>query len=92
MQNWIGVGIWIVMGVVIGLTMKVFIKRPEETPGHTTVLMVLGAFASVIGGMLGVGIFDLYRPLAISWGGMGGAAVFAALMTWVYRWGIRGFV
>ena len=75
MQNWIGVGIWIVMGVVIGLVMKVLVKRPEETPGHTPVLMVLGAFAAVIGGMLGVGIFDLYTGLAISWGGMGGAAV-----------------
>ena len=34
MQNWIGIAIWIVMGAVIGLAMKAFIKRPEETPGH----------------------------------------------------------
>jgi hypothetical protein len=92
MQNWVGIGIWIVMGAAIGLSMKVFIRRPEETPGHTPVLAVLGAFAAVIGGMLGVGIFHLYEPLAISAGGMGSAFVFAALMTFVYRWGVRGLV
>lgn len=92
MQNWIGIGIWIVMGAVVGLSMKMFIKRPEETPGHTTLLAVLGAFAAVIGGMLGVGIFHLYEPLAISPGGMGAAFAFAALMTFVYRWGVRGLI
>ena len=54
MQNWIGIGIWIIMGAVIGLVMKALIRRPEETSGHTPVLVVLGGFASVIGGMLGV--------------------------------------
>lgn len=92
MQNWIGIGIWIVMGAVIGLAMKVLIRRPEETPGHTPILMVLGSFAAVIGGMLGVGIFHLYEPLAISPGGMGAAATFSALMTFIYRWGIRGMI
>ncbi len=92
MQNWIGIAIWIVMGAAIGLTMKAFVKRPEETPGHTPVLVVLGAFAAVIGGMLGVGTFHLYEPLAISPGGMAGAAIFSAMMTFVYRWGIRGLI
>jgi len=92
MQNWIGIGIWIVMGAVIGLVMKALISRPEETPGHTPVLLVLGAFAAVIGGMLGVGTFHLYEPLAISPGGMAGAAVFAAMMTFVYRWGLRTLI
>jgi hypothetical protein len=54
--------------------------------------MALGAFAAVIGGMLGVGIFHLYEPLAISPGGMGGGAVFASMMTFLYRWGIRGLI
>ncbi|MDE0731005.1 MAG: hypothetical protein OSB36_08740, partial [Longimicrobiales bacterium] len=92
MQNWIGIGIWIVLGATIGLVMKVLIKRPNETPGHTIVLMVLGSFAAVIGGMLGVGIFHLYEPLAISRGGMAGGATFSAMMTFVYRWGIRGLI
>ena len=52
MQNWIGIGIWIVLGATIGLVMKVLIKRPDETPGHTIILMVLGSFAAVIGGCL----------------------------------------
>ncbi len=90
MQNWIGIAIWIVMGATIGLTMKALIKRPEETPGNAAVIAVLGSFAAVIGGMLGVGIFHLYEPLALSAGGMGGGAVFATMMTFVYRWGIRG--
>jgi hypothetical protein len=55
-------------------------------------LAVLGSFAAVIGGMLGVGLFHLYEPLAISPGGMAVAAGFAALMTWIYRWGIRGLI
>ena len=92
MQNWIGIGIWIVMGAAVGLAMKAAIKRPEETPGHTPVLLALGAFAAVIGGMLGVGIFHLYEPLALSFGGMGSAFAFALLCTFLYRWGIRGMV
>ena len=92
MQNWIGIGIWIVMGGGVGLLMKVLVKRPEETPGHTLVLVAVGAFAAVIGGMLGVGFFEFWEPLALSAGGMGAAFVFAALMTFIYRWGIRGLV
>lgn len=90
MENWIGVGIWIIMGGVIGLAMKALVKLPEETPGHTTVLFVLGSFAAAIGGMLGVGIFEFYDPRSLSLGGMGSAFAFAALMTWTYRWGIKG--
>ncbi|MEX0837795.1 MAG: hypothetical protein WD101_05635 [Gemmatimonadota bacterium] len=92
MQNWIGIAIWIVMGMVVGLVMKALIQRPEETPGHTRMIMVLGAFAAVIGGMLGVGIVHLYDPLAISIGGMAGAAIFSVMMTFVYRWGLRTLI
>ncbi len=92
MENWIGIGIWIVMGGVIGLLMKVVVKLPDETPGHTPVLAALGAFGAVIGGMLGVGIFHFFDPVALSIGGMAGAAVFAAFIAWVYRWGVRGLI
>jgi hypothetical protein len=92
MQNWIGIGIWIVMGAVIGLAMRAFVSRPEEQKGHAALIAVLGAFAAVIGGMLGVGSFHLYEPLAISVGGMAGAAIFAVLMTFVYRWGLRTLI
>jgi hypothetical protein len=92
MENWIGIGIWIVMGAVIALIVKVLVKRPEETPGHTLVLVIIGAFGAVIGGMLGVGIFHFWEPLALSVGGMASAAVFSAFMAWVYRWGIRGLL
>ena len=92
MENWIGVGVWIVMGVVIALVMRMVIKRPEETPGHVPVLVVLGAFGAVIGGMLGVGIFEFDEPLALSVGGMAGAATFAVFMSFIYRWGIRGLI
>ncbi len=91
MQYWFGCGIWFVMGLVLGFAMKVIIKR-DETPGHTPILLVLSVLAAVIGGMLGVGIFDFYRHQAISWGGMGGALVFSTAMAWVYRWGVRGLV
>ena len=92
MQNWIGIAIWIIMGAAIGLLMKAIIKRPEATPGHTAIIAILGSFAAVIGGMLGVCIVHLYEPLAMSVGGMAGGAIFATMMTFVYRWGIRGLI
>ena len=92
MENWIGIGIWIVMGAVIALVVRVLVKRPEETPGHLPVLVTLGAFGAVIGGMLGVGIFQFDDPLAISTGGMAGAAVLSVLISVIYRWGIRGLI
>lgn len=92
MENWIGVGIWIVVGVLVGLIMKILVQRPEEQPGHTLVLAVLGAFAAVVGGMLGVGIFHFEEPVALSAGGMAGAVALSALMTWLYRWGVRTLV
>jgi hypothetical protein len=92
MENWIGIGVWIVMGAFIALVMRALVKRPEETPGHVPVLLAIGAFGAVIGGMLGVGIFEFEEPLALSAGGMAGAASFAVLMSFIYRWGIRGLI
>ena len=92
MENWIGIGVWIVMGGLIALVMRTLVKRPEETPGHVPVLVVIGAFGAVIGGMLGVGIFEFDEPLALSAGGMAGAATFAVVMSFIYRWGIRGLI
>jgi hypothetical protein len=92
MENWIGIGVWIVMGAFIALVMRTLIKRPEETPGHVPVLLVIGAFGAVIGGMLGVGLFEFDDPLALSAGGMAGAATFAVVMSFIYRWGIRGLI
>lgn len=92
MENWIGIGIWIVMGAVIGLMMKALVKQPQETPGHSAILAVLGAFGAVIGGMLGVGIFEFDDPLALSMGGMISAAVFAAFIGFTYRWGVKGLL
>ena len=92
MQNWIGIAVWIVLGAVIGLAMKMVVKLPDETPGHATLLAVLGAFGAVVGGMLGVGIFHLWDPVALSAGGMGGAVFLAAFMTWVYRRATRGLI
>jgi len=92
MENWIGVGIWIVVGALVGLTMKVLVQRPEEQPGHTFLLAIFGAFGAVIGGMLGVGIFHFEDPVALSVGGMAGAILLSALLTWLYRWGVRTLV
>ena len=91
-NNWTGIGVWIVMGAAIAFVMRIAIKRPEETPGHVPVLLVLGAFGAVIGGMLGVGIFEFDDPVAWSTGGMAGAATLAVVMSFIYRWGIRGLI
>lgn len=90
MENWIGIGVWIVMGGFAGLAVKALVKRPEATSGHTLILVVLGAFAAVVGGMLGVGIFSFYDPTPFSAGGMVGAALLALLFTFIYRWGVKG--
>ena len=92
MENWIGIGIWIVMGGLIGLVMRAVVKQPDTTPGHTSLMVILGAFAAVVGGMLGVGIFAYQDPRALSLGGMAGAIVLAALFTWIYRWGVKGLI
>ena len=92
MENWIGIGIWIVMGGLIGLVMQTIVKQPDTTPGHTSLIVILGAFGAVIGGMLGVGIFAYQDPRALSLGGMAGAVVLAALCTWIYRWGVKGLI
>ncbi|MFP3948801.1 MAG: hypothetical protein ACOC8K_02835 [Gemmatimonadota bacterium] len=92
MTNWIGVAIWLLLGAVIGLSMKIFVKLEEETSGHTTLLIVLGALAAVIGGMLGVGIFQFWDPTALSIGGMGGAVFLAAFFSFLYRWGVKAMV
>ena len=91
-NNWTAIGVWIVMGATIAFVMRIAIKRPEETPGHVPVLLLLGAFGAVIGGMLGVGIFEFDDPVAWSTGGMAGAATFAVVMSFIYRWGIRGLI
>jgi hypothetical protein len=92
MENWIGIGIWIVMGGLIGLFMKTLVRRPGATPGHTRLLVILGAFAAVVGGMLGVGIFAFDDPRSLSTGGMVGAAFLATLFTFIYRWGVKGLI
>ena len=92
MQNWIGIGNWIVLGVLISLGMKAVISRPEESEGHTWVLAALGAFAAVIGGMLGVGILEFFDPRSLSVGGMSGAVLFAVFFSWLYRWGTRALI
>ena len=91
-NNFVGIGIWIIMGAVISFMMRILIKRPEETPGHVPVLVAIGVFGAVIGGMLGVGIFEFDDPIAWSTGGIAGAATFAAFMSFIYRWGIRGLI
>ncbi len=92
MENSIGVGIWIVMGGLMGLLVKAMVRRPEATPGHTLLLMVLGALAAVVGGMLGGGLFSFYEPTALSVGGMVGAASLSLLFTLIYRWGVKGLI
>ncbi len=92
MRNILGVAIWIAMGIVVALPMKVFIERAEAIAGHTPILVATGIFSAAIGGMMGVGIFDLYHPYANSRAGMLGASTFSALMTGICRWGIRGLV
>ncbi len=91
MENWIGVGIWIVVGGVIGLAMKSLVQRPDEQPGHSVILFFFGAFGAVIGGMLGVGLFHFADPTALSLGGMLSAVFLAGFLTWLYRWGIGAF-
>lgn len=92
MENWIGIGVWIVLGAVVGLVMKALVKVPSTQPGHTPILVVLGCFAGVVGGMLGVGILEFSEPRSMSAGGMIGALFLSVLLTWTYRWGSKTVV
>ena len=80
------------MGGLIGLGVRALVKRPDATPGHTGLLMVLGAFAAVVGGMLGVGLFSFRDPSALTPGGMIGAAALSLLFAFIYRWGVKGLI
>ncbi|MCH8201002.1 MAG: hypothetical protein IIB85_03680 [Chloroflexi bacterium] len=55
-------------------------------------VVIISVVVNVINIRIGVGIFHLYEPLALSAGGMAGGAVFSVVMTFVYRWGIRGLI
>tara|TARA_Y100000590_G_scaffold140051_1_gene160582 strand:- start:23713 stop:23991 length:279 start_codon:yes stop_codon:yes gene_type:complete len=92
MNNWIGIGVWIVMGILVSLLARIVIKQPEETVGHVTILTLLGIFGAIIGGMLGVGIAEFEEPLAFSIGGIVGALIFSAFTSFMYRWGIRSLI
>jgi hypothetical protein len=92
MENWIGIGIWIVAGGLVGLAMTALFRQPKVTAGHTAIMMILGAFAAVVGGMLGVGFLSFHEPVALSTGGMAGAALLAILFTFLYRWGTRSLI
>ncbi len=72
--------------------MRKLVKRPEETTGHLPILLVLSSFGAIIGGMLGVGLVEFQNPIALSPGGMAGAIVFSILISFIYRWGIRGLI
>jgi hypothetical protein len=54
--------------------------------------VILGAFAAVVGGMLGVGIFAFDDPRSLTLGGMASAAFLALLFTFIYRWGVKGLI
>lgn len=92
MENWVGVGLWIILGAAVGLAMKILIKLPATDRGHDVLLAVLGAFGAVIGGMLGVGILSFRDPVALSPGGFLGALLFSAFSAAVYRWGAKRFI
>lgn len=89
MENWIGIGIWIVLGALIGLGMRLLVALPDEQPGHTPLIAIFGAFGAVVGGMLGVGLLQFDEPKALSLGGMLGAVLLASLLTCTYRWAVR---
>lgn len=89
MDNWIGVAVWIVLGAAVGVAMKGLVRVPAAQRGHTAILAIFGAFGAVVGGMLGVGIFEFYDPKALSIGGMAGALFLSALLSWTYRWECR---
>lgn len=92
MENWIGAGIWIILGIIVGTVVCAMVKVPGAQPGNCLLAMVFGAFGAVVGGMLGVGIFEFGDERALSAGGMIGALALSILMSWTYRWGSKSVV
>ena len=92
MENWIGVGVWIALGIFVGAVVRAVVKVPSAQPGNSLLVMIFGAFGAVVGGMLGVGILQFGDPRALSPGGMIGALFLSTLMSWTYRWGSKSVV
>ena len=92
MENWIGAGIWIILGVIVGTVVCAVVRVPDAQPGNRFLAMVFGAFGAVVGGMLGVGIFEFGDERALSAGGMIGALALSVLMSWTYRWGSKSVI
>ena len=69
-------------------------KRPAAAGPKEEVVRVLAAaaFGAVVGGMLGVGIFEFGDERALSAGGMIGALALSILMSWTYRWGSKSVI
>ena len=92
MENWIGVGVWIILGAVVGAVMRGVVRVPGAQPGNGLLAMIFGAFGAVVGGMLGVGMFQFDDGRALSPGGMIGALALSILLAWTYRWGSKSVV
>lgn len=92
MENWIGVGVWIILGAIVGAVMRSVVRVPGAQPGNGLLAMIFGAFGAVVGGMLGVGMFQFDDGRALSPGGMIGALALSVLMAWTYRWGSKSVI
>ncbi|MEX1182720.1 MAG: hypothetical protein WEF86_05760 [Gemmatimonadota bacterium] len=78
----IGLAVWVAIGVIVGLVMNAAYRGPETTPLMT---VVFGFFGAIIGGMLAMSAYIFHDPAPLRFGGLLGATLGASFFTFVYH-------
>ena len=95
-NDWFQSGYIVALGLLALVALVLFVVQELQTDAPAVSLGVLKdrsfSSATVIGGMLGVGIGEFFDPRALSVGGMTGAVIFAVFFSWLYRWGSRALI
>lgn len=78
----IGLLIWLVVGIVAAVVLRVLYKGPTTTVALAQFFAICGAF---VGGMLGVSPYVTHDPSPLRFGGLLGAVLGALLFSYAYN-------
>lgn len=78
----IGFLVWLAIGIVAGVILRVVYHGPTTVVGLTQFFAIAGAF---IGGMLGVSPYVYHDPSPLRFGGLLGAVLGASLFSFLYH-------
>ena len=81
-----GLGVWLVIGIAMGLAVRV-LYRAAATDG--TITIVLAIFGAFIGGMLGTSPYIHHNAVPLRFGGLLGAVLGSLLSAFIYHYAAR---